>query len=145
MDSITRCWSWVARLGVALLSVGLFVPFAGATTHIGDVVISATALQPEVLKISISRTVLFRNLSERAVDVAFLGYAGMHHVSERGAHIEVVFHGAGRHPYVVRFASSNAGHLHGVVEVADTPTEGPGATDLPVCTGVTVSGICYSP
>ena len=144
MNPITRCWTWVAPLGPALLSVGLLVAPTGAATHIGEVVISATALQPEVLKISTNRTVLFRNLSERPVDVAFLGYAGMHHGSERRPYIEVAFHAAGRHPYVVRFASSNAGHLHGVVEVADTPTERPSAADLPVCNGMTVSGVCYS-
>ena len=104
-----------------------------------EIVVEATMVRPEVLRTAIDRTVVFRNGSGRPIDVSFLGYRGMHHVSEASGQLTVVFHVAGRHPYVVTFGDSYEGHLHGVVEIRPDPSH---ERELPMCNGLSVTRIC---
>ena len=104
-----------------------------------EIVVEATRVRPEVLRTAIDRTVVFRNRSARPIDVSFLGYRGMHHVSEASGQLTVVFHLAGRHPYVVTFGDSYEGHLHGIVEISPDPSH---ERELPVCNGLKITGVC---
>ena len=101
--------------------------------------VEATTVMPEVLRTAIDRTVVFRNHSGRSIAVSFLGYRGMHHVSEVSGQLPVVFHLAGRHPYVVTFGDSEEGHLHGVVEIRPDLSH---ERDPRVCNGLKIMGAC---
>lgn len=107
-----------------------------------EVVIERQAVKPALLRIAIDRTILFVNRSGQPIDVTFLGYRGMHHVSESSGQLTVGFHRAGRHPYIVTFRDSNESHLHGFVEVDASPNHG---REPPVCTGLVMREACISP
>jgi len=64
-----------------------------------EVLVERQAVKPAILRIAIDRTIVFVNRSGKPVDVTFLGYRGMHHVSESSGQLTVVFHHAGRHPF----------------------------------------------
>lgn len=126
---------------VLLLLLGVTVaprPLARADDPI-EIVVEATRVRPEVLRAAIDRTAVFRNRSGRPIDVSFLGYRGMHHVSETSGQLTVVFHLAGRHPYVVMFGDAYEGHLHGVVEISPDRSH---ERELPVCNGLRIMSIC---
>jgi hypothetical protein len=128
---------------VLLLLLGVTVasrPLARADDPI-EIVVEATKVRPEVLRAAIDRTVVFRNRSGRPMDVSFLGYRGMHHVSETSGQLTVVFHLAGRHPYVVMFGDAYEGHLHGVVEISPDRSH---ERELPVCDGLKILGVCLA-
>lgn len=107
-----------------------------------EVLIDHHAVKPALLRIAIDRTILFVNRSGKPIDVTFLGYRGMHHVSESSGQLTVVFHHAGRHPYIATFGDSDESHLHGLVEVDASPSHG---REPPVCTGLIVRDTCISP
>lgn len=107
-----------------------------------EVVIERQAVKPGVVRIAIDRTIVFVNRSGKPIHVTFLGYRGMHHVSETSGQLKVVFHRAGRHPYVVTPADGHESHLHGLVEVDTSPSHG---RELPVCTGLVVKDVCLEP
>ena len=129
------------RLGaVALMTLCSAIPLNAEP--VAEIVIHPGAVAPEVLRTVLGATVMFRNRSQRPVEVEFVGYRGWHHVSETPEGIAVIFHRAGRHPFVVRFSGTDRAHLHGVVEVgaASSPTR-----ELPVCTSITVREVCLEP
>jgi len=107
-----------------------------------EVLVERQAVKPALLRIAIDRTIVFVNRSGKPIDVTFLGYRGMHHVSESSGQLTVVFHHAGRHAYIVTFGDSDESHLHGLVEVDASPGHG---REPPVCTGLIVRDTCISP
>jgi len=107
-----------------------------------EVLIERQAVKPALLRIAIDRTILFVNRSGQPIGVTFLGYRGMHHVSESSGQLTVVFHRAGRHSYIVTFGDSDESHLHGLVEVDASPSHG---REPPVCTGLVIREVCISP
>ena len=123
---------------LVMIDVTLTSPPARADDPI-EIVIEATGARPEVLRTAIDRTVVFRNRSGRPLDVSFLGYRGMHHVSEASGQLTVVFHLAGRHPYVVMFGGSYKSHLHGMVEVDPNPSH---IREPLVCNGLRIMDAC---
>ena len=144
----TRIIALVGASGLVIISSGAQLVRA---TEVDEIVIESAGLRPEVFRTSIERNTLFHNRSDRPIDVTFDGYAGQHHVSEVRGQLWVIFHRPGKHRYVVRFSDSEADHLHGVVHVEPASAReiqsDPGAArrELPVCNGVTVMELCYSP
>ena len=104
-----------------------------------EVVISAGAVEPEMLRTVLGSTVIFRNRSQRSIEVQFVGYRGWHHVSETREGVVVVFHQTGRHPFVVRFSGSDQAHVHGAVEV-DAASSAARAT--PACGTIRIEDVC---
>lgn len=107
-----------------------------------EVLIERQAVKPALMRIAIDRTIVFVNRSGKSIGVTFLGYRGMHHVSESSGQLTVVFHHSGRHPYIVTFGDSEESHLHGLVEVDPSPSHG---REPPVCTGLAIREACISP
>lgn len=141
----------VSLVGALALAIAIFWSQAGQAQDVDEIVIDNNRVHPDVFRTSIERKTLFRNRSDRQIDVTFEGYAGQHHVSEDMGQLWVVFHRPGKHRYVVRFTDSEVEHLHGVVDVEPASVreiqDGPGAArrEPPVCNGVTVMQLCYSP
>lgn len=127
-------------LGIAAIALSFSVP--GHGQPVAEIVIQPAAVEPEVLRTTFGTTVMFRNRSQRPIEVQFAGYRGWHHVSETPEGVAVIFHRAGRHPFVVRFSGSDQAHVHGAVEVgvASSPTG-----VLPVCTTINVQALCLEP
>ena len=107
-----------------------------------EIVITTDALTPAVLTVAADEPVVFLNRSGRIVHVDFLGRTGEHRVFQVPGSIRAIFHGPGRHPYVVHFEEPRRGELRGVVEVEETrePWD-----ELPVCPGTSVEGNCIEP
>jgi hypothetical protein len=105
-----------------------------------EVVITTDALTPAVLTVAADEPVVFLNRSSRIVHVDFLGRTGEHYVFQVPASIGAIFHGPGRHPYVVHFEEPRRGELRGVVEVEETrePWD-----ELPVCRGISAEAELY--
>lgn len=137
-NEMTRFQSVI--LGVAVIALSLAGPAQGQP--VVEVVIFPAAVEPETVRTVLGTTVAFRNRSGRPIEVQFVGYRGWHHVSETPEGAVVIFHRAGRHPFVVRFSGSDQGHVHGVVEV-DAASRPPRST--PVCTTVKVQDVCLEP
>lgn len=127
-------------LGVAVTALCVALP--ALAQPVSEVVIFPAAMEPETLRTVLGTTVMFRNRSERPIEVQFAGYRGWHHVSETAAGIAVTFHRTGRHPYVVRFSGRDRAHVHGVVEV-DAAISSP--RPLPICTTIRVEEVCLEP
>src|SRR5712691_9473970 len=90
----------ISRLGILVMVLaGLAAPPVWAE-DVEEIVVEAARVSPEVLRTSIERKTIFRNRSNRPIDVTFEGYAGQHHVSEIMGQVWVVFHLPGRHRYV---------------------------------------------
>ena len=141
----------ISRLGILIMVMaGLAAPPVWAD-DVDEVVIEAARVSPEVLRTSIERKTIFRNRSNRPIDVTFEGYAGQHHISEIMGQVWVIFHRPGRHCYVVRFSAVEGNHLHGVVDVEPAPSRrSPSDPDterreFPACNGITVTDVCYQP
>lgn len=131
----------VARYGL-IMAVVISTPAPLRADDPVEVLIERQAVKPAMLRIAIDRGIVFVNRSGKPIDVTFLGYQGMHHVSETSGQLTVVFHGAGRHPYVVTFGDSYESHLHGLVEVDASPSHGrePG-----MCAGLMIRDGCMEP
>jgi len=121
----------------------IIVPFGiseAAEIIVGEIVIEAHALHPEVLMTEPEHRVLFTNRSGRAVHVQFIMKNGdQHHLVQVPEQIWSIFHQFGRHPFVVHFLDSAVPDLHGAVEVVGDPY---GRPDPLVCSGITVMGAC---
>ena len=143
---MTHRWNAAMSAACAIaVTIAAISSLASSTAHAADpieIVIERGGVKPDVLRTAIDRTVVFVNRSGKPIDVSFLGYRGMHHVSETSGQLTAVFHRAGRHPYVVTFGNSYEGHLHGSVEVDPDPSH---RQETPVCTGVSVRYICMEP
>jgi hypothetical protein len=106
----------------------------------GEIIIEATALQPQVLLTEPDRRVIFVNRSGHLVHVDFIFRdPEVHHVFQVPDRIWAIFHRTGRHPYEVHFNDPGMADLHGAVEVVGDPYGGP---DPRICNGVTVMGGC---
>jgi hypothetical protein len=127
---------------ILLVVLALCFTVPGWAQPVAEIVIQPAAVEPAVLRTVLGTTVMFRNRSQRPIEVEFVGYRGWHHVSETPEGIAVTFHRTGWHPFVVRFSGTDLGHLHGVVEVdaASRPTRA-----LPVCTSIIVRDVCLEP
>lgn len=133
---------WMAAGCGLIMSVVICTPGLLRADDPAEVLIERQAVKPALLRIAIDRTIRFINRSGKPIDVTFLGYRGMHHVSESSDQLTVAFHHSGRHPYIVTFGDSDEGHLHGLVEVDASPSHG---REPPVCTGLVIREACISP
>ncbi len=107
---------------------------------VGEVIIEAGALYPQVLLTAPERKVVFVNRSGRPVHLQFMmKNGGQHHVVQVPESIWAVFHRPGRHEYEVHFGDRAMHDLHGAVEVVGDPYGGP---DPLTCSGITVQGAC---
>ncbi|MDP2623230.1 MAG: hypothetical protein Q8Q29_05490 [Actinomycetota bacterium] len=115
---------------------------ASAAEAAGEVVIEATALRPPLLATTTGQRVTFVNRSGRMAHVQFLGDETGHGVFQVPGEIRAVFHAAGRHDYVVHFSARREASLRGAVEVARDLT---GDHVVPMCSGLTIKGVCLEP
>ena len=107
---------------------------------VGEVIIEATALRPQVLMTAPDRRVTFINRSGRTVHVDFITRnPDRHHAFQVSDQIWAEFHSLGRHPYEVHFSEPGMADLHGAVEIVGDPYGGP---DPRICNQVTVMGVC---
>jgi len=127
---------------VALLALLLASPAGRSVADQHQVVITATALEPRVLKTTTAQRVTFVNRSGQAVHVEFQGRSDQHHVLWVADQIWARFHSAGVHQYVVHFPAGRRRDLRGWVEVGHLPQpEG----EVHTCTGVSVMENCIEP
>jgi hypothetical protein len=133
---------------VVLAAAGLMVygalnpsaTLAADEVIVGEIIIEATGISPEVLLTAPERRVVFVNRSGRPVHLQFLLHnGGQHHLVQVPKSIWAVFHRVGRHAYVVHFNDRAMSDLHGAVEVVGDPY---GGSDPLVCSGITVQGAC---
>ena len=107
---------------------------------VGEVIIEAGGLRPQVLMTEPDRRVTFINRSGRPVHLDFIiRDAELHHTVQVSDQIWAVFHRPGRHPYEVHFQDRTIVDLHGVIEIVGDPYGGP---DARICSGITVQGAC---
>ncbi len=117
-------------------------PSTGEEIITGEVIIEATALQPQVLMTEAEHKVLFVNRSGKMVHIQFLmpkTEEPQHHIIQVPDQIWAVFHLAGRHPYVVHFGDPKIPNLEGAIEVVKDPY---GRPDPLMCGWITVQGVC---
>ncbi len=128
-------------LAAVAASVLFSLPAAAAEEIIiGEIIIEAEALRPQVLLTEPDRRVTFINRSGKLVHVDFITRdPEKHHAFQVPDRIWAVFHRPGRHPFEVHFGDSGIPDLHGAVEVLVDPYGGP---DPRICGGVTVMGAC---
>ena len=107
-----------------------------------EIVITTDALTPAVLTVAADEPVVYVNRSGRIVHVDFLGRTGEHQVFQVPGSIRAIFHGPGRHPYVVHFEEPRRGELRGVVEVEEAREP---RAEQPACRGISVEGSCLEP
>jgi hypothetical protein len=133
---------------VALGMVGVMAPGALSASAaraadgviVGEVIIKANGIYPEVLLTAPERRGIFVNRSGRPVHLQFMmKNGGKHHLVQVPEQIWAVFHWPGRHEYEVHFGDRSMNDLHGAVEVVGDPYGGP---DPLVCSGITVQGAC---
>ncbi len=118
------------------------IPGAEEEIIVGEVLIGATALHPEVLMTEPEHRVLFTNQSGHSVHIQFTmknPNGEQHHIVQVPDQIWAVFHQVGRHPFVVHFLDRAEPDLYGAVEVVGDPY---GRPDPLVCSGITVMGAC---
>ncbi|MEI8189117.1 MAG: hypothetical protein WCI75_05330 [candidate division NC10 bacterium] len=131
----------LSTVGVmALGALSSPVVLAAEEITVGEVIIEATALSPEVLLTAPEGRVIFVNRSGWPVHLQFMmKNGGQHHLVQVPEQIWAVFHRVGRHAYEVHFDNHAMSDLHGAVEVVGDPYGGP---DPLVCSGITVQGAC---
>jgi hypothetical protein len=136
-----RFWSRVI-LASAFLAATLLGArdLSAAEEVVGEIIIQAAALQPQVLMTEPEHKVLFVNRSGKMVHIQFLMHnGGKHHIFQVPEQIWAIFHQSGIHRYVVHFPDPKMPNLDGAVEVVGDPY---GRPDPLVCGGVTVQGDC---
>ena len=109
---------------------------------IGEVVITATALSPQVLVTEPEHRVTFVNRSGHPAHIQFMmpnAEHQQHEVFQVPDRIWAIFHRTGRHPYEVHVSDHELADVHGAIEVVGDPYGGP---DPQVCGGITVQGAC---
>jgi hypothetical protein len=134
----------VVLLTWALATAFPILPGASTAAEIlvGEIVIEANALHPEVLMTEPEHRVLFTNRSGHSVHIQFSmknqnGY--QHHLVQVPEQIWAIFHQMGGHPFVVHFGDRAGPDLYGAVEVVGDPY---GRPDPLVCSGISVQGAC---
>ncbi len=106
----------------------------------GEVIIEATGLRPQVLMTEPEHRVTFVNRSGHMLHVDLILHdPELHHVFQVRDQIWAVFHRPGRHSFAVHFSDPGMADLHGAIEVVGDPYGGP---DPHVCGGVTVQEGC---
>ena len=134
-----------AALALAIAAVPVLVTpgfSADGEIIIGEVIIEANALQPQVLMTEPEHRVTFVNRSGHSVHIQFImpnAEHQQHHLFQVPDQIWAVFHRPGRHSYEVHFSDPGLADLHGAIEVVGDPYGGP---DPHVCGGITVEGAC---
>lgn len=130
-------------LVVMVVAAAVLVPALSSASEeiiVGEVIIEATALRPQVLMTAPERRVTFINRSGRTVHVDFITRnPDRHHAFQVADRIWAEFHSLGRHPYEVHFNEPGMADLHGAVEIVGDPYGGP---DPRICNQVTVMGVC---
>jgi hypothetical protein len=115
---------------------------AAAEVIVGEILIEANALHPEVLMTEPEHRVLFTNRSGHSVRIQFImknPNGEKHHIVQVPEQIWAIFHQMGRHPFVVHFGDRAVPDLYGAVEIVGDPY---GRPDPLVCSGITVMGAC---
>jgi len=128
---------------VATTIIVLFGISEAAEIIVGEIVIEAHALHPEVLMTEPEHRVLFTNRTGHAVHIQFTmknPNGEQHHIVQVPEQIWAMFHQLGRHPFVVHFLDRALPDLRGAVEVVGDPY---GRPDPLVCNGITVMGACF--
>ena len=126
----------VAGLALAVVEAGeLLTPVLLWAEE--EITITATGLQPPVLRTAPERRVTFVNRTGQLVHVDFGEKPGQHHTFQVPGQIWAIFHRPGRHVYEVHFPDGRA--VSGAVDVVEDPYERPGP---PTFSGVTVMGEC---
>jgi hypothetical protein len=120
----------------AQLVLLLVVPAASAEVPPRHLAIEAGGLTPPTLAVVAEEPVIFDNRSGERVHVQFLEEDGSHHLFQVTARIWAVFHRPGRHEYVVH--RDDRPDLRGAIDVVEAPD----AAGLPVCSTITVMGVC---
>lgn len=133
-----------ALCAALVLGVSLAVPAhagdaRGADTH--EIVIGTGTIVPPLLRTTTERTVTFVNRTGRLVHLEFIGKPGEHRLFQVPGRISAVFHGPGRHPYVVHVGPDATAALHGAIEVENDPMPAGART----CTGLTIMEVCFEP
>jgi hypothetical protein len=135
--SYGRAMLVAAALVVTLLSSS---QTRAAEEIVGEVIIEATGLRPQVLRTEPEHKVQFVNRSGKPIHIQFLmGDGEQHHIFQVPDRIWAIFHQIGWHRYVVHFLEHETQKLEGAVEVVGDPYGGP---DPRVCSGITVQGAC---
>ena len=127
-------------LALLVASLALGVAQAGAT----EIVITATAIEPRVLRTTTGERVDFVNRSQRNVHVEFGADPRQHEVVQfpSTGPIWAVFHQPGTHPYAVHiYGGGGLTTLQGLVEVVIDPQH---PWESKTC-GVVVMGNCIEP
>ncbi len=133
----------LATVGVTVLgALNATAARAAEEVIVGEVVIEATALSPQVLVTEPEHRVFFTNRSGHPVHIQFTmknPHGEQHHVVQVPYQIWAIFHQVGLHPFVVHFLDHTVPDLSGTVEVVGDPY---GRPDPLVCSGITVMGAC---
>ena len=127
-------------LALLVASLALGVADAAAT----EVIITATAIVPPVLRVPAGERVNFVNRTQRNVHVEFGVDPRQHEVVQipLTGPISAVFHRPGTHPYAVHvYGGGQMTTLLGRVEVTDNPEHPWEGTTCPVV----VKGACLEP
>ena len=130
------------RLLLALLATALLL--AAGRADATQIVITATAIEPAVLRVATGERVDFVNRARRNVHVEFGTDPRQHQVVQipLTGPIWAVFHRPGTHPYVVHvYGGELLTTLQGLVEVAEDP-EHPWRS---LTCGAVVEGNCIEP
>ena len=130
------------RLVIVLLGPALLL--ATGVADAAQIVITATAIEPAVLRVATGERVDFINRTQRNVHVEFGNDPRQHEVVQipLTGPIWAVFHRPGTHPYAVHvYGGGQLTTLLGQVEVVDNP-EHPWKTTT--C-GLVVMGNCIEP
>jgi hypothetical protein len=130
-----RSASWLLAIGLVAL-MGSAAPALGGET----VVVTASAVDPPLLRTRTGVRVDFENRTGRAIHLEFEGGRGEHDVVQLPATgpFWVVFHRPGTHRYVVHVYEAKERGLAGVVEAADDAKP---AGEVPSC-DLAVMGVC---
>jgi plastocyanin len=127
-------------LALLVASVTLVVARAGAT----EIIITATAIEPRMLRATTGERVNFVNRSQRSVHVEFGSDPRQHEVVQfpSTGPIWAVFHRPGIHPYAVHiYGGGGLTTLQGLVEVVIDPQH---PRESETC-GAIVMGTCIEP
>jgi hypothetical protein len=127
-------------LALVVLTLALGV----APARAAEIVITATAIEPEVLHVPTGTRVDFRNRTQRTVHVEFGVDPRQHEVVQFPATgpIWAIFHRPGIHPYAVHiYGGGGLTTLRGRVEVVIDPEQ---PWESRTCDSV-VMGVCIEP
>jgi len=130
------------RLLLALFAAPL--AFSVGTAAATEIVITATAIEPTVLRVATGERVDFVNRAQRNVHVEFGTDPRQHQVVQipLTGPIWAVFHRPGAHPYAVHiYGGGQLTTLRGLVEVVDDPQH-PWSS---MTCGAVVEGNCIEP